>query len=177
MSSANSNSGQIRSLYLDHHRWLFGWLSKKLGCPHDAGDVSQDTFLKVLTADITQLREPRAYLLVVANRLLINRRRRKKVEDEVLQQVAQLMEQCDRRGPAEITAARDLLHQVLMMLSEELPEKSRKAFLLARVDGLSYRQIARKLAVSESSVKQYISRALVHCHQRLYDELIESSGV
>ena len=160
----------VGCLYREHQPWLFNWLRGKLGCPHDASDLSQDTFLRVLSADIGELREPRAYLLVVANRLLINRYRRNKIEAEVLQQVAHLMERWDEKGPADIVAARDLLHRVLLMLMEELPEKPRRAFLMARIDGKSYRQIARRLSVSESSVKQYISRALMHCHKRLYDE-------
>ena len=41
---------------------------------------------------------------------------------------------------------------------------------MAKVDGLSYRTIAERLGVSESSVKQYLSKALVHCHARLYED-------
>ncbi|MCK9504838.1 MAG: sigma-70 family RNA polymerase sigma factor [Porticoccaceae bacterium] len=166
-------SPDVGCLYREHQPWLLNWLKGKLGCPFDAGDLSQDTFLRLLSTDISALREPRAYLLVIANRLLINRYRRNKVESDVLQQVAHLMESWDEKGPAEIVAARDLLHRVLLMLTEELPEKPRRAFLMARIDGKSYRQIARRLKVSESSVKQYISRALIHCHKRLYDELGE----
>lgn len=170
-----SVSADIGCLYQQHQPWLFNWLRGKLGCPDDAGDMSQDTFLRLLSADISGLREPRAYLLVIANRLLINRYRRIKVEAEVLQQVAHLAETCNEKGPAEIVAARDLLHRVLLMLSEELPEKPRKAFLMARIDGKSYQQIAKQLDVSESSVKQYIAKALMHCHKRLYDAFDGSS--
>lgn len=168
-----SEERDVDSLYRDHQPWLLNWLKGKLGCPADAGDMSQDTFLRLLTVDLSILREPRAYLLVIANRLMINRHRRRRLEADVLQQVAHTVEDQNHKGPAEIVAARDLLHQVLMMLTEELPEKPRQAFLLARTEGLSYRQIAERLDVSESSVKQYISRALVHCHARLYDDLRE----
>ena len=171
-----SLSIDVGCLYRDHQPWLFNWLRGKLGCPFDAGDLSQDTFLRLLSADIGGLREPRAYLLVIANRLLINRYRRNKVETDVLQQVAHLMESRDEKGPAEIVAVRDLLHRVLLMLTDELPEKPRKAFLMARIDGNSYRQIARRLKVSESSVKQYISKALMHCHRRLYSEFEDELG-
>jgi len=159
-------------LYLDHHGWLLGWLRRKLRCPHDAADLSHDTFLRLLNrGDPPGLREPRAYLLVIANRLLINRHRRRKVEEEALRQVAVLLERQERRGPAETVIARDLLAQVLLLLTEELPEKPRRAFLMARVDGMSYREIARRLEVSESSVKQYLAKVLAHCHGRLYDSL------
>lgn len=159
-------------LYLDHQGWLRGWLRGKLSCPHDAADLVHDTFLRVLTSgEQTALREPRAYLLVIANRLLINRYRRRRVEEEALRQIAVVSERHDNRSPATIVAARDLLAHVLRLLMEELPDKPRRAFLMARVDGMSYRAIAQRLAVSESSVKQYLTRALAHCHARLYDTL------
>ena len=162
----------LDSLYRNYHPWLLAWLRRKLNCPSDAADLSHDTFLRLLLgADPADLSEPRAYLLVIANRLLINRYRRRKVEEEALRQVALLLERQDRRGPAETIVARDLLAHVLLLLTEELPEKPRRAFLMARVDGLSYRTIARRLEVSESSVKQYLAKTLAHCHGRLYDSL------
>lgn len=164
------------TLYRDHQPWLLNWLKGKLGCPSDAGDMSQDTFLRLLTIDLSVLREPRAFLLVIANRLMINRHRRKRLEADVLLQVAHLIDSHNEKGPAEIVAAQDLLHHVLLMLSEELPEKPRLAFLMARVESLSYQQIAVRLGVSESSVKQYISRVLIHCHSRVYDSAGQAQG-
>jgi len=157
-------------IYTDHHGWLFNWLRGKLGCPDNAADLSHDTFLRLLMgAEPDSLREPRAFLLVIANRLLINRQRRARVEQDALRQIAVLLAAEDRRGPAETALARDLLAQVVLLLTEELPAKPRRAFLMARLEGLSYREIAERLGVSESSVKQYLARALAHCHARLYD--------
>ena len=175
--NATPNDCAVARLYARHHGWLVGWLRRKLGCPHDAADLSHDTFLRLLNGDDPErLREPRAYLLVIANRLLINRQRRHRVETEALQQVAVLLERQEQRGPAQTVAARDLLAQVLFLITEELPERPRRAFLMARVDGMSYRAIAERLGVSESSVKQYLAKVLAHCHARLEDSLTTGSG-
>ncbi|HWU33790.1 MAG TPA: sigma-70 family RNA polymerase sigma factor [Methylovorus sp.] len=156
-------------LYRHHQGWLMGWLRKKLGCPHHAADISHDTFSRLLTLDnIPDIHEPRAYLLVTANRLMINEFHKRQVEQETLQAVALLNADDSSHSPETICSARQLLAQVVWMLSEELDEKAQRALLLARVDGLSYREIAAAMQVSESSVKQYLSRALVHCHARLY---------
>lgn len=80
-----------------------------------------------------------------------------------------MLESHDARSPAECVSPRELLAQVLRLLTEELPEKPRRAFLMARVEGLAYRDIARRPGVSESSVKQYLVKALAHCHARLHD--------
>lgn len=170
MSDTAVSSGALHALYHDHHHWLHGWLQRKLPCRHDAADLAQDTFLRLLAQpELPLLREPRAYLLVVANRLLINRHQRRRVEAETLRAMAALLD--DEQAPdlERIVAARELLAQVMRLLLEELDEKPRRAFLMARLDGASYRDIAQRLQVSESSVKQYLAKALAHCHARLHD--------
>ena len=78
-----AGSMDVGRLYRRHHPWLVGWLRRKLADGQDAADVSHDTFLRLLSLDnLDSLREPRAYLLVIASRLLINGRRRDRVENE-----------------------------------------------------------------------------------------------
>ena len=48
-------------------------------------------------------------------------------------------------------------------LLNTLPFKVRRAFLLSRLDGLSYREIAAELGVSERMVKKYMAQAMLHC--------------
>lgn len=129
----------------------------------------QDTFVKLLALpQLPVLREPRAYLLVTANHLLINQFHRRKLEEETLRTMAILAEDNCMRSPEEIASTRQLLSHTLLLLVRELDEKPRRAFLMARVDGMSYAEIAAKLDVSESSVKQYLAKVLVHCHARLH---------
>jgi RNA polymerase sigma-70 factor (ECF subfamily) len=157
------------ALYERHSGWLRRWLDRRLDCRHTAADLSHDAFLRLFSgADPAELREPRAYLLVIANRLLINWHRRRQVEQEALRQVAVLLADREQRSPEQITTARNLLAEVALLLVEELPEKPRRAFFMAKIDGLSYREIAQRLDVSESSVKQYLAKALAHCHARLH---------
>jgi RNA polymerase sigma-70 factor (ECF subfamily) len=44
-----------------------------------------------------------------------------------------------------------------------LPSKARSAFLLSRLDGLGYAEIAQRLDVSLSSVEKYMATAIRHC--------------
>jgi RNA polymerase sigma-70 factor (ECF subfamily) len=160
----------LSTLYREHHGWLRSWLHRKLACRHDAADLAQDTFLRLLAqAEQPVLREPRAYLLVIANRLLINQYQRRRVETETLRAMTALLGDEQAPDAERIVAARQLLAEVMRLLVEELDENPRRAFLMARVDGASYTEIARKLKVSESSVKQYLAKALAHCHARLHD--------
>ncbi|QIQ71229.1 putative RNA polymerase sigma factor FecI [Pseudomonas coronafaciens] len=60
----------VASLYQAHNTWLTTWLRRRLGCPHNAADLAQDTFIKVLGArDSAQIIEPRAFLTTIAKRV------------------------------------------------------------------------------------------------------------
>ncbi|MBO3278241.1 sigma factor [Pseudomonas schmalbachii] len=77
------SASPLAALYRSHHGWLFGWLRKRLGCPENAADAAQDTFAKLIGRnELESLQEPRTYLLVAANRLLINQYHRRRVEEE-----------------------------------------------------------------------------------------------
>lgn len=84
----------VESLYHAHHNWLTGWLRRKLGCPHNAADLAQDTFIRVLTArEAAPIIEPRAFLTTVAKRVLFNYYRRQDLERAYLDALAQMPEQ------------------------------------------------------------------------------------
>jgi RNA polymerase sigma factor (sigma-70 family) len=157
----------VHHLYLDHHRWLFNWLNRKLGDSADAADIAQDTFIRIIHTPTNEnvvadaINEPRAYLTVVAKRLVANLYRRRVLEKAYLDSLAQFP----------MTAAPSLEHQQLILetlqkidsLLDELPPKVRDAFLLSQLDGLTYAQVAMQLNVSERSVKRYMVQAMAKC--------------
>ncbi|MFK7701182.1 sigma-70 family RNA polymerase sigma factor [Pseudomonas caspiana] len=159
---------QFTALYSDHHSWLHGWLRKKLGCSQRAADLAHDAFIRVLTiAEPQNLKEPRAFLTTTATRLLIDGARRRKIEHAYLEVLALNAEEGSIPSPEAIHAALQILEKISVML-EGLPAKPREAFLLNRLDGLSYSEIAQVIGVSASMVKQYMASVLVHCYKTLH---------
>ncbi|WP_407315123.1 sigma-70 family RNA polymerase sigma factor [Pseudomonas sp. nanlin1] len=154
----------VEGLYLDHRNWLTAWLRSKLGCPHSAADLAQDTFMRLLSARETpaQVHEPRAFLTTVAKRVLFNHYRRQDLERAYLEALAQLPEPL---VPSE--EHRAIILQTLMELDrllDGLPVKVKRAFLLAQVDGLSYGQIAQELGISVATVKRHLNKAALRCY-------------
>ncbi len=88
--------GHFQTLYRGHHHWLQSWLRKKLGCPEQAADIAQDTFVRVLAAEnerpLQQILEPRAYLTTIAKRLMVDFFRRADLERAYLSELAALPE-------------------------------------------------------------------------------------
>ena len=158
-----SQSNTVEVLYQDHHSWLTGWLRRKLGCPQNAADLAQDTFMRLLTARETPAPgEPRAFLTVVAKRVLFNHYRRQDLERAYLQALADLPEQV---APSE--EERAIILQTLMELDQlldGLPSPVKRTFLLAQIDGLSHAQIGARLGVSVATVKRHLSKAALRCY-------------
>ena len=157
----------IAQLYQQHHRWLVQWLYQRLGCPHHAADLAQDTFTRVLTArERLYLTEAKALLTLVAKGLLIDHYRRAVLEQQFLQALANLPAAETPSLEAQAIALEALL-AVDNMLAR-LPDAVRQTFLLSQLQGLSYQQIAQQLGVSLSSVQQYMTRAYAACYAAAY---------
>ncbi|MCU9947831.1 sigma-70 family RNA polymerase sigma factor [Pseudomonas solani] len=159
----------IHTLYSDHHGWLFAWLRKKLGCSHNAADLAQDTFARILSSReiIGSVREPRAFLTTTARRLVIDRARRKQIEDAYLRELALTAETlAGFQSPEQILTTLEALEQIAFVL-EELSAKQRQAFLLYFLDGHTQPEIATQMAISERMVRKHLMQALLHCSNAL----------
>ena len=153
----------VQAIYRAHNDWLLGWLGKKTECPELARDLAQDTFVRVLkkAGRGERVGQPRAFLAQVARSLLIDHWRRREIEQTCLRALAARPEAL-AISPEEQQIILDTLLAIDAMLNT-LPLKVRRAFLLSRLDGLSYREIAAQLGVSERMVKKYMARAMLHC--------------
>ena len=153
---------EVHALYQTQHGWLQGWLRHKLGNAWEAADLAQDTFISVLSAGCAvQIREPRPFLATVARRRVAHRQRRLALETVYLDALAGLPEEL-APSPEERLLALEALGAIDAAL-DGLAPPVREAFLLAQLEGLSYAEIAARLEVSASSVKQYLTRANRQC--------------
>lgn len=159
----------ISDLYCEHHGWLFGWLRRKLGCAHNAADLAQDTFARILNAreSVASLREPRAFLSTTARRLIIDQVRRKHIENAYLQELALTAEALEGfQSPEHILSTLEALEHIAFML-EGLHDNVRQTFVLYYLDGLTQSEIARQLGLSDRTVRKYLIQALLHCSHSL----------
>ena len=87
--------------------------------------------------------------------------RRHALEKAYLEMLARLPEAL-APSPEERESQLQTLQLIDAML-DGLSSKTREAFLLSQLEGLTYEAIARRLGVSISSVKKYVARAVEHC--------------
>ncbi|MCT8947065.1 sigma-70 family RNA polymerase sigma factor [Pseudomonas iridis] len=163
IEAAAPSEQNLHDLYRDHRGWLETWLRRRMGNAWDAADLSQDTFMRVLSSahPLADIQEPRAYLLTVGKRLLSNFYTRRQLEKAYLQALAQLPEE-SVPSPEQRWLLLETL-QALDELLDGLPRPVRRAFLWSQLEGLGYREIAERLQVSERTVKRYMAQAYEHC--------------
>lgn len=155
----------FQSLYENHYGWLASWLRRKLHCKADAPDLAQDTFVRILSHPdarvLETLREPRHYLVTIANRVVVDYLRRQTLEQAILDAMAQMPES-HGMSPETRAVVIETLTEIDAML-HGLGVKVRSTFLMSQLEGMAYADIAAQLGVSISSVKKYVARATEHC--------------
>lgn len=152
----------VGELFRAHYAWRH---ARSCRCPDSgsyAEDIAADTFTQLLSAGQgTVIREPRALLSTIAQRLVYQLWRRRKVEQVYLLSLLHEEPQFSP-SPEALTQVREAL-QMIDALLEGLPVKVRTTFMLSRVSGLTYPEIALQLGISQRSVSDYMTRALSRC--------------
>lgn len=152
----------LHVLYSEHNGWLKAWLRARMGNASDAADLAQDTFVRLLTSrDVAQIREPRTYLSAIARALMIDKFRRRALEQAYLEALAL------RPEPLEISPeTRLLIFETLVAvdtLLDGLGERTRQIFLAVQLEGLNYVATAERYGVSVTTVKKHLIRAMTRC--------------
>lgn len=168
--SDNPTQLAFKQLYQEHHEWLVRWIASRTSGGDSAQDLAHDTFIRLLDRSVmpSSLRSPRAWLVKVAGNLAIDRARRQILERNYLALLQEVPE-AEHPSPEDQLEILGLLEQIDQLLDGLRPiEKT--AFLMARLDGLSYRQVASELDISLSSVEKYIAKAMLKCYTATYGD-------
>ena len=175
MAASSGKPLTIEKLFIHYGPELTRFLNKKLKDKQRAEDITQDVFIRMQRIkNIGQLENPKAYLYRTAANLLIDEQRREKLHKVycVEEQSAQAFENknfSDCVTPEKILSAQQLILNFKQAL-DGMPANCRQAFLLHRVNGLTYSSIAKEMAVSVSSVEKYLINALKYCRRALDDD-------
>ena len=163
------HSELVGALYRDHRGWLLAWLRRNVACPQRAEDLSQDTFVRLLgRTELQAPREPRAFLAAIAKGLLFDYFRRAALEQAWLNELM-LIPEAEQPSPEEQHLILEDLKAIDRLLGK-LSSKARAAFLYNRLDGMGHAEIAERLGVSVSRVRQYLAQGMRQCYVALYGE-------
>ncbi len=123
-----------------------------------AEDLLQTAFVRMLSYQ-EPVANPDNFLMRVAGNVAIDQDRRERTRRaEPLSVDLHEMLRSDDPLPDEALDARRRLEAVTAAL-DSLPERTRRIFLMHRLDGYKYREIAELEAISISAVEKHIAKA------------------
>jgi RNA polymerase sigma-70 factor (ECF subfamily) len=132
--------------------------------PHDIEDIVQETFIRCYEASATTtIRHPRSFMLTTAKNLAVNHV--VKAETRLTSKVASFDESAVPLYAEQVEDAieRDERFQLFCRAVRGLPVQCRRAFLLKKVYGLSRKEIATYMGITESTVQKHVAKGLALC--------------
>lgn len=130
-----------------------------------AEDATHEVFLRVSRIDQSGINNREAYLFTIAASVIVDQARRARSRHEQAHRPLDDFLPGDEPSPARIFEGREALERLAVIL-DELPDRTREIFLLNRLDGLSYTQLATRYDLSVKSIEKRMSRALAHLRSR-----------
>lgn len=167
---ASEDLGAIRELSDRLRPSLMGFFRRRLGDASEAEDLTQEVFLRLLCRrGIATIEDIQGYAFETASNVLTDWARKRSVRR------ANTHESFDqaRHGGEEISCDRVVIaRQTLDHLCDalfELSERGREVFILRKLEGLPYREIASQIGISVSAVEKHMIRNTAHVMQRVSD--------
>jgi RNA polymerase sigma factor (sigma-70 family) len=144
-------------LFNEHHRRIYLYCLRQLGSPEEADDAVQATYLNACRSlkDGFEPEAAQAWLFKVAHNVCLTRQRSS-------YRRARVERPHDLQAVQDTVAAPEVSGDELFGLDEALaglPDQQRNAILLREWQGLSYREVATKLGVTQAAVETLIFRA------------------
>ena len=139
----------------------------------DVDELLQETYTNLLAAGSApnreEIRSIRAFALTVARNVALSWLRHRQVVPIELVADLESLELFDERGQVEEIVN---THQELALLTAAvatLPTRCRQVFTLRKVYGLSQKEIAAELNISENTVEQHLAKGMRLCSAALAD--------
>ncbi|MET3876926.1 RNA polymerase sigma-70 factor [Chitinophaga sp. OAE865] len=150
----------LSQLYFSHVKPLSYFILRAAKSPALTEDVIHDTFIKIWEhRDRLDPEQPfKAYLYTIARRTLINLLNRVRREEHILAEIKKdvIMNPLSTDQIILVKETNKLLSDAIV----GLPPGCREVFIQCRVNGLSHKQAATVLGISESTVNNQMGRAL-----------------
>jgi RNA polymerase sigma factor (sigma-70 family) len=162
---STDSSATVSEAFVKHQTFLKRFLTRFLSRPQDIEDVVQDTFLKAYTAEKSRkINSPKAFLFRVARNTALTALTKKS------QQIISYIENYDSEdiiNDEVLVEEQAMARQRLGLFCQsalEMPPQCRRVFLMAKVYGMSYKEISAQLGISVSAIEKHVAKGLDVCN-------------
>ena len=164
----NQERAAFESVYNNYSKKLYYYALKFVKSPEIAEDIMHDVFVK-LWEHATMLNPEaslQAYLYKMTRNSLLNLIKRGNVEERIVEEIMNHAEQFTLNTEEQIQY-RETLAQANKAIGE-LPPKRKQIFEMSRDKGMTHRQIALQLEITDSTVNNQLVKAIKSIKNYLY---------
>ena len=143
-------------------RWLTRYFGRRIRNNAEVEDMVQDVFARMVARDSPEpIENLGGYILKTALSVLADRARLRSSRGAGLHVEFDSDLHGEEIDPERVLVGREDLHAVTASLLG-LPERTRTVFILRRLEGKKFRDIAKHLGISVSAVEKHMVRAIQH---------------
>ena len=163
---ASSPNSPLVETYLQKRPDLIRLFTARTGSKSEAEEIVQEIYLKIVAGTNVQIDDMIGYIYKIGYNLMLDRirsRRRAVAREGDYYRVrrAGYPDEDSSNDPSPETQAFDRLTLArLIAIIDGFPPHCRRVFIMHKIDGLSYAEIAAKLRVSVSAVEKQMMSAL-----------------
>lgn len=137
-----------------HETMLRAWLRSQFPAERDIDDLVQESFLRVIEASRQQaIASPKAFLFATARNLALGRIRHQRVTGDFSLTETDAESVWDEGANVADEVARSQEIALLTEAIQSLPERCRQIITLRKIYGLSQKDVAAQLGISEHTVE------------------------
>lgn len=163
-------SWDLHGLFVRHARDITAALRRRGLTEETAADLTQDTFVRMLVSppgEAMTTHNPAAYLFRVARNLGVDHQRRERTLVHVDMSPEDFASIADPSPSPEATVYDRQKLALTKAVLAELPERTRMAFEMHRIDEMTIAEVAAELGLSTSRTWSLIRDAYEHIDARL----------
>lgn len=156
---------RILEVYKGNKTALKQYLRRFVARAEDVEDIAQEAFLRAFAAEsMGEIQSPKAFLFRVARNVALNERARQShVSTVPLEDFGETNVLYDSQVTVEDQVeGRERLHLFARAVAE-LPPQCARVFLMRKVYGLTCKEIALRLEISESTIEKHVALGLLRC--------------
>ena len=154
-------------LYKKYSKKLYNFGYSILKSQEEAENLIQDVYLNLWENryQVEKDSSIKYYLFTIAYNSAISIIRKKARESEFIEYLKSLQE--INEEPVNVELEYNELTNKLDEIIKALPQRQKEVYLLHKVEGLKYKEIAERLNISENTIENHMSRALKIIREKL----------
>ncbi len=135
----------------------------------EVADLRQDIYVELIEAAQKQIPSPtKPLVFAIAHNIMVDRMRRERIVPmDTISDLEMLGLASESPPPDRVVIARDELRHLRAAI-DQLPPRCREPVVMARIEGLSGREIAARLNLNEKVVSRYIKKGIRLLADSLY---------